>query len=262
MRTITEAEVESFQERGLLHLSDFFSDLEKESVSRWVGELARLPDTPGKWMRYYEPGKNGSDKQLCRIENFIPYHNGLEGLFGGADFLNELTKLMGESAVLFKEKINFKLPGGGGFLPHQDAPAFTSFNQKYHITCMYCVDAATVENGCLEFAYQYDKNTMLKQAADGTVDPELVAGMRWEPFPTAAGDVVLFDSYIPHRSQTNTSQRSRTAIFLTYNRESEGMYRDEYYEHKRQVFPQDCERDPEKDYSAGAGIYNLGNPIR
>jgi hypothetical protein len=29
--------------------------------------------------------------------------------------------------VLFKEKINFKLPGGSGFTPHQDSPAYITF---------------------------------------------------------------------------------------------------------------------------------------
>jgi hypothetical protein len=30
-----------------------------------------------------------------------------------------VSDLFGEPASLFKEKINFKLPGGGGFLAHQ-----------------------------------------------------------------------------------------------------------------------------------------------
>jgi ectoine hydroxylase-related dioxygenase (phytanoyl-CoA dioxygenase family) len=57
---------------------------------------------------------------------------------------------MEEPAVLFIEKINFKLPEGNAFLPHQDAPAFTSFNQHYHIILMLSMDAAKPANGCLE----------------------------------------------------------------------------------------------------------------
>jgi hypothetical protein len=33
------------------------------------------------------------------------------------------SQLFEEEAVLFKEKINFKLPGGCGFAAHQDTPA-------------------------------------------------------------------------------------------------------------------------------------------
>ncbi len=31
-----------------------------------------------------------------------------------------VATLFGEPAMLFKDKINFKLPGGDGFKPHQD----------------------------------------------------------------------------------------------------------------------------------------------
>lgn len=50
--------------------------------------------------------------------------------------------------MLFKEKINFKLPGGGGFLAHQDSVAYIGL-AKQHISAMVAVDAAVEENGCL-----------------------------------------------------------------------------------------------------------------
>jgi hypothetical protein len=32
-------------------------------------------------------------------------------------------QILGEETELFKEKINFKIPGGDGFKPHQDSQA-------------------------------------------------------------------------------------------------------------------------------------------
>lgn len=55
---------------------------------------------------------------------------------------------MGEPACLYKEKINYKLVGGAGFLPHQDAPAYPFI--KTSISCLIAVDASTIANGCLE----------------------------------------------------------------------------------------------------------------
>src|SRR5262249_531597 len=105
-----------------------------------------------------------------------------------SDFLNDarkieiLSQLMGEPAVLFKEKINFKLPGGKGFTPHQDAPAFTTFGQKYHITMMVSVDPSTIENGCLDIVPDFANTTeTLAQEADGTVSRALVAKLPWMP---------------------------------------------------------------------------------
>ena len=75
------------------------------------------------------------------------------------------------------------------------------------------------------------------------------------------GDMLLFDSYVPHGSESNRSPHPRRALYVTYNRQSEGCRRDEYFEHKRANFPPECERVPGVDYSKGGGVYNLGNPI-
>src|SRR5262249_44141073 len=119
---------------------------EAAQIRGWTEDLETRPEEPGKWMKYFE----GPDRQLCRIENFVPFHNGLRALLANEKLLDILGRLMGEAALLFKEKINYKLVGGQGFAPHQDAPAFTTFDQHYHITVMVSVDPCTVANGCLE----------------------------------------------------------------------------------------------------------------
>lgn len=170
---------------------------------------------------------------------------------------------MGEAAVLFKEKINFKSPGGNGFKPHQDAPAFISFKQTYHITMMLAIDKATVKNGCLHVIENGEyKKHILPQNTDGSITSEYVNKMKWQPIECDVGDILLFDSYIPHYSESNLSDTSRSAAFVTYNRLKDGgSKRQHYFSDKRTKFPPDCERDPNKDYSAGAMIYNVANPL-
>lgn len=68
--------------------------------------------------------------------------------------------------MLFKEKINYKLPGGRGFAPHQDAPAFASFGQRYHGTLLVSVNRATPENGCLEMSEGYREADLLLQGGE------------------------------------------------------------------------------------------------
>ena len=46
------------------------------------------------------------------------------------------------------------------------------------------------------------------------------------------GDVIFFDSYVPHGSPANTSDRSRRNIFLTFNKQSDGDMRAKYYRDK------------------------------
>jgi ectoine hydroxylase-related dioxygenase (phytanoyl-CoA dioxygenase family) len=176
--------------------------------------------------------------------------------------MNLLAQLMGEEAVLFKEKVNYKLPGGAGFTAHQDAPAFLSFGQRFHITVLITVDNSTQANGGLEFSEPVPMYETLKQAEDGTVHPEVESEISWEPVDLPAGSLVFFDSYIPHRSPSNQSQDARRALYITYNRLSEGSRRDDYYRDKREKFPPEIEREEGRDYSIGSQVYNLGNPIR
>ena len=259
-RPLTEDELQRWQKNHHLVLEGELSNHALDHIRQWTDDLASRPETPGKWMKYFESTEEQA-RMLCRLENFMPYNDGFRELLVGEGMMGMLQQLMGEPAVLFKEKINFKLPGGAGFSAHQDAPAFTSFNQRYHITVMIAVDPSTVANGCLEMSDPVDVYTTLEQAADGTIAPEVEAKLPWRALEVPAGSIVFFDSYIPHRSHTNTSKTSRRALYVTYNRASEGDRRSEYFAHKRQVFPPECERIPGKDYG-DAGVYNLGNPIR
>jgi hypothetical protein len=259
MSVLTDTQRELFAEQGFLHLPGFLDEERAAELLRWTEELQEWPETPGKWMKYFETVKG--ERQLCRVENFLPYHNGFRHLLLESDLNLILAELMGETATLYKEKLNFKLPGGSGFGAHQDAPAFTTFGQTYHITMMLSIDATTEENGCLEMVPgRYGEDT-LEQSAGGTLAEALIDSYTWEPLETKPGDVVLFHSYIPHRSAENRTLSPRRAMYVTYNRASEGDRRDDYYAHKREHFPPECERIEGRDYSAAEALYNLGNPI-
>lgn len=258
---LSDEQLQSWNKDGFLVIKDYFNEEQKQELVDWVEDLEARPETAGKWMKYFEhPASDPKVRQLCRVENFLQYHEGFDGLLQGEKIIGILSELMEEPAVLFKEKINFKLPGGNGFEPHQDAPAFTSFNQKYHITMMISIDASNAENGCLQMARGMHDQGMLPTAPGGTVDPDFAKTLNWEHLETEPGDLVFFGSYIPHKSDPNTSDRPRRALYITYNRASEGSRRDDYYREKREVFPPDVEKDPNKAYG-DSGVFNVGNPV-
>jgi ectoine hydroxylase-related dioxygenase (phytanoyl-CoA dioxygenase family) len=258
---LTSTQQGFWKKNGYIIIKDYFNEEQKAELVNWVEDLETRPETAGKWMKYFEtPATDPNGRQLCRVENFLQFHEGFDELLRGEKLIGVLSELMGEPAMLFKEKINFKLPGGNGFLPHQDAPAFTSFGQKFHITLMVSIDASNPENGCLQMAPAMHDKGMLPTAPDATVDSEYAETLNWEYVETEPGDIVLFDSYIPHKSDANVSDRPRRALYITYNRTSEGNYREEYYKEKRAVFPPDVERDPNKVYG-DSGVFNVGNPV-
>jgi ectoine hydroxylase-related dioxygenase (phytanoyl-CoA dioxygenase family) len=257
---LTQEQRRFWNQNGYLVMRDFLSPVDLESLIQWTEELEAWPETPGQWMKYFERPVGGS-RQLCRVENFLPYHKPLSDFLLSEKNLGLLNELMGEPALIFKEKINFKLAGGKGFVAHQDAPAYTSFGHTYHITMMVSVDPTTVENGCLDVVNGFGRQETLPQETDLTIRKDIIESMKWEPLTTMPGDVVFFDSYLPHGSGPNRSQAPRRAYYITYNRKSEGDFRDQYYAQKRKDFPPECERDPNVDYSKRTSIFNLGNPI-
>jgi 2-aminoethylphosphonate dioxygenase len=257
---LTKQQVEFWDTNGYLAVPGFYQHKVAE-MRKWASELAALPDEKGKWMLYYEKSQFDDKKILCRVENFMDYHPSFRDLLEDERLLSVLEAILEDKPVLFKEKINFKLPGGGGFTPHQDAPAFAIFNQPYHVTVMMCIDDCNAENGGIEFAPGYHKKGLLQQDPTGSLSSAVVELLPWELIELKAGDVLIFDSYIPHRSGPNNSSKPRTAVFATYNKLSHRSLRTEYYAAKRLYFPPEYERDPSRDYSLN-NPFNLGNPIK
>ena len=244
---------------GFLHLKQFFGD--GQQLKEWACALQEWPEASGKWMKYFESDQaNLNAHRLCRIENFLEYHQGWRRIITDVGLLGILEQLFGEPAVVFKEKLNFKLAGGSGFAAHQDAPAFVTFGQKFHITAMISVDRTTERNGCLEIAAGRHLEGVMEMTEAQVLTKSVVDALEWQSLETQPGDLVLFGSHLPHRSSTNQCLTSRRVAYVTYNAFSEGSYRQAYYTNKRAVFPPENERIAGRDY-ANSQPYNIGNPI-
>lgn len=60
--------------------------------------------------------------------------------------------------------------------------------------------------------------------------------------------MLIFGAYLAHRSGDNNTDKSRVAIYLTYNAAREGDKRDHYYDEKRRLFPPASDREEGKNY--------------
>lgn len=222
---LSESQTESFRMRGWV-VTELFDAITTRELQRWVDDISRWPDD-GPWLHYWEMTDFGP--KICRTENFTPHHAGMSQLLKFGRLVTAASELLGEPAVLYKEKINYKLAGGAGFSPHQDAPAYRFVD--VHISCMVAVDAATISNGCLEVVS--GRHAEILPLDDvGCIRSEIAAGLDWEPAELRAGQVLWFHSRTPHRSGPNLSEHDRRALFPTYNALREGDLRDRYYEQK------------------------------
>lgn len=198
-------------------------------VRNWVDDIARWPIGGGPWIHHRELTDDGP--KLCRTENFVPFHDGMRDLLG-IRLARSASLLLGEPAVLYKEKINYKLQGGAGFAPHQDAPAYPLVD--LHVSCMLAIDDATVDNGCLEVV-DATHHHLLPMNDRGCIVEDLVEKLSWHPVPLRAGEALWFHSRAPHRSGANRSNTDRRALYPTYNARSAGDLRDAYYRAKAEA---------------------------
>lgn len=195
-------------------------------VGEWVDEVAATFGKESPVLHHREMTDFGP--QLARSENFVPIHSGLRELLT-VRLARTASHLLREPAVLYKEKINYKLIGGAGFSPHQDAPAYPFINS--HVSCMVAVDDATRENGCLEIV-SGRHHELLNVDDRGCIQQSIVDEMEWQFAPISAGQTLWFHSLTPHRSGANHSTRDRRALYPTYNAVSEGDLREAYYAEK------------------------------
>ncbi|HTV89495.1 MAG TPA: phytanoyl-CoA dioxygenase family protein [Stellaceae bacterium] len=216
--------LDAWHTEGLLVIEDALDHRQSASFQRWAEAISRPPTADQRRLQYFE--RIDAAPSLCRTERFLDDDPGLRALLIAGTLPAIAGVLLGEEARLYKEKLNHKLPGGGGFAPHQDAVAYPNVSRS--ITCLIAADAMTSANGCLEFAPgRYD--SLLPTDAAGCIVPEVARSLRWRPVPVAAGAVMFFNSFVPHRSGPNRTPAPRRAFYLTYNPASEGDLRERYY---------------------------------
>ena len=239
------SDIQAFARDGFVVKRGLFDADEVARILRWTDELATAPEIPGRHAVYYEPSlADPGQRVMQRIEDFCRSHDEFDRLARFGRLSAWTDALMGEPSVLFKEKINFKLPGADGFKAHQDQAAGWTRYAPLFVTALVSIDPATIANGCLELvARRHREGLMGEEWA-----PLDEGGLGLQPVETEPGDVIFFDSFVPHASKPNHTAEPRRILYFTYNRASDGDHRTRYFAEKREAFPPDIERDGTKDY--------------
>lgn len=227
-----------FNDKGYLILESFFSELQLEGVNE---SIAHLEQSSAVDLYKDRQGK------LRRMENFTFRAPELAALNQAISDL--LLGITGEKWILFKDKVNFKPPGGEGFYPHYDGVfqfsksdgiiknGWYEYADEF-INVLIALDDFTIENGALFVAEKHRgsfseliQNTKL----DGTPDltDDVIKKCDFFPALVRRGGLVLFVNTCPHKSEPNLSKSSRGSLYWTYNRESVGNVYDVYFADKR-----------------------------
>jgi 2-aminoethylphosphonate dioxygenase len=242
---LNASDVDAYRRDGFVIVRNGISPDDCAAIESWCQEVIAWPEVSGRHWVFHEESKLEPAKRIIsRIERLAPFHTGFAAC---ADALRHPAgQLLGEDAVLFKEKINFKMPGGDGFKPHQDSQAGWNTYAEDFVSVLLAIDPATHENGCLQVAPGTHRAGVVREWAP--LSDADMAGMKFVECETKPGDLVFFDSYVAHGSEPNLSSSMRRLYYATYNKRSAGDHMDVYYADKHRNYPPDVDRDPSQQY--------------
>ena len=219
-------------------IKNYYSSTVIDEIQKEVNRLRLLEDiSSNKIWKYYE---HDNKNVLSRIEYFIKSSDKLKS-FANSFFLNS-------NYVLFKDKINFKYPNGEGFIDHQDIAAGWGKYGSHHITIAIPLCDTTLENGCLYFADIGVDKMLTDEFSD--LNSDIVPAEKYNPYPTQRGDIILFDSFIPHKSYKNNTQFERNILYFTYvlNDKNINDVSEKYHADKFKVVPPDIYKEKNIKY--------------
>ena len=238
---LTEEQKTEFKDKGFIVLKGFFDKAAMEKISSGLDELRDKQPDKNQEAKYYEKSTITGESILVRVENALGDRNPeLTKLLLSPKAIECLTQLFGEPPIFFKEKINYKLPGCRPDKLHQDQAAGWDAYCDFFITMGVVVDENRKENAALSFmkSGNYERNLMTEEWRPLTEDdPPYSPKEDYVLLEADPGDVIFFDSYVPHGSPANTSDRSRRNIFVTFNKQSDGDMRAKYYRDKWASYP-------------------------
>jgi hypothetical protein len=206
------------------------------ALRTWADEVEAWPTGSHVWGHYAEHTANGP--RICRTENVSACHPGIGSLVSGV-LANCAADALGEPVVAFKDKVNYKQPGGAGFSPHQDKVAYPGVGRVMSI--LVAIDDCSVESGCLWIAG--DVHEVLPVDDRGVVRADIADALDWMVAELASGDGVCIDGLAPHYSETNRGGTPRRVLVASYAPVSEQYTREHYYAQRSEHMRAETERD-------------------
>jgi len=237
----TDEQKNEFDRRGFIVVKEFFSGEVINDISSWLDTLQDNPPDEGQEAKYYEKSSISGENILVRVEHILGDHNPfINRLLLCPRTIQCLTMLFGEPPVLFKDKVNYKVPGSRPDKLHQDQAAGWNTYTDFFISMCIVIDENRKDNAALTFlcSGNYEKKLMGEEWRPLTdQDPPYQPEEEYTLLEAKPGDVIFFDSYVPHGSPANSSSACRRNIYLTFNRQSAGDMRDKYYRNKWVTYP-------------------------
>ena len=207
-----------------------------QALQDWAAEIEAWPAGSHIFGHYAERTPRG--EAICRTENVSACHAGIAELVDGL-LRQTAAQALGEPVTAFKDKLNYKQPGGAGFRPHQDRVAYPGVDRV--VSILVALDECSTESGCLYLAEGVEQ--VLPVDDRGVVRDDIAQSLEWRAAELAPGDAVLIDGLAPHFSEANNGAKPRRVLVASYAPTSERYSREEYYAARAATMTTASERD-------------------
>jgi len=229
---INPKELKNYKKNGYIVLRNFFPKSKIESI-----RLEILKQIKKKNNNHYYYENLNNKKVLRRIERISQNSKLMGRLLKENKLKFVLKQITNLKSFLFKDKLNFKFPGAGGFDPHIDGHFLWkdknnkikkgwSVYGKDFINVVLPLEKSSIKNGCIylakkEYTKKYLGNswdTISKKLIKFTpkLQNKFLKKIKFKPMEMEQGDVMFFDWKIIHHSIKNKSKNSRMIFYATY----------------------------------------------
>ena len=246
LHTLTEDQVDFYNERGYLRLRDVFSpdEVEFQSVEleRLMLEWAQqTPGWRGPWRKAYMTAEEDERARLTAMHELQNYSEAFARAVVNDRLTGAVADLIGPDVELHHTTLHAKAPDMGTPFPmHQDHPFYEHEGPAY-VDAIVHIDTANEQNGCLQFLEGSHKLGPLQHIRGPESSPHLPTDQyRLEDavsVPADAGDVVFFSYLTIHGSAPNRTDQWRRLVRFGY-------------------------RDPDNVQTAGQGLGRDGLMVR
>lgn len=228
---LSQTQKQSWNEKGFILIPNFFPEDKCIEINQTVVDIVRSMAGNSEEFNhtYIDQGHIGirEMKPSQKIENiedemskvFRLHQTGIFNEFiKRDDLLNIVEDILGEDIDCFLSQFIFKNPGAWGQPWHQDSSYFP-FDRAPQVGAWLATSAATKENGCLVILPGSHKEVIHEHLPDdrpgsnyGYTEIKDHDFKKEMPLFLNTGDLLLFHSFLMHKSYDNKSNNRRTAM--------------------------------------------------
>jgi len=228
---LSQTQKQSWNEKGFILIPNFFPEDKCIEINQTVVDIVRSMAGNSEEFNhaYIDQGHIGirEMKPSQKIENiedemskvFRLHQAGIFNEFiKRDDLLNIVEDILGENIDCFLSQFIFKNPGAWGQPWHQDSSYFP-FDRAPQVGVWLATSAATKENGCLVILPGSHKEVIHEHLPDdrpgsnyGYTEIKDHDFKKEMPLFLNTGDLLLFHSFLMHKSYDNKSNNRRTAM--------------------------------------------------